>query len=367
MLLSIGGNMQLADERHARAWHHLSFQCELIRSKAQVERWDSIFESNYYQEIAMRNAYRHAHTQEERRPNKAVRTYHRAASSEWICITSGECELYMCWLQYEDRIIIAVPIYIHMDIAFAQGIRRLYGFWWETSLPADLGSLGANLLGEVCHFFRYHPEYTPQYLFAYPISPFCNNLVALLRERGVACCKHTDTLLPCTTVYNTTKPTWLRHTYACGNHLLAIVREDGRRKDLGVFVKNNRRIWNVVEQSWSTNQWRKSVGPPKQFAPYTFLRGMYGGDFYVIIDAESMADRFAYAAQTQGPSRYPDFPRGPPLMDDEEAWEDEHIPLEAVGEKVFKRLVDVVDNSHGAVRMGGLNAQIVIRMLMDCN
>ena len=366
--------MQFADERHVRAWEQLSFECELIRDEEQLDEWDELFRENFKQEKRMSAA---AKEEGGAAVNDAVKRFWSAASSNWIRTTAGESELYMCWLEYEGRIIIAVPIYIHLDIAFAQGIRRLYGFSKETSLPGGIAHMGANLLAEVCRHFRHHPDYCLQYLFAYPIAPFCHNLVAQLRETGVACCKHTDHLLPYRNhPYNLSEPTWLRHTYHNNYDLLAIVRPEGdggRRKDLGVFMRQQTMAWNVLEQRWYGDAWRQRRKPYSQYTPYNFLLGMSGGNFYVIIDAESMADRFAYATQTRmelAPPQYADFPfgRGPPLMEDEEMLEGEHIPPEeALDEEQQADFLDAVDRSKGAVSEDGwgLNAQIVIRAILD--
>ena len=261
-----------------RVWERMAFRRELIRSNDQIQWWMAhVFEPNL-----------------DASPQK---TYHCAMSSEVIRYTHGECELYMCWLEYDGAPCIAVPVYVHLDVAFAQGIRRFHAL---CDVPRAAGRLGAHLLAEVCECFRKDPSHRLRYLFACPFTPFADQLCARLSEASVRFCFHNDSLLPyCGNEYMCPpESTWLRYRFNYAP-VLSLVETDGTQKELGAFIREARNAWDVLGQQWlRRNATFDQRVLDEGLAPYNFLKDMSGGVGIAVINADSIADRLAYCARS---------------------------------------------------------------------
>ena len=119
---------------------HMQFRVELVRSKEQLDYWDRYF----FEENGGRSA-------------------------SWIVRAVGECELYICYFEYDGEPCIAVPFYIQGEVGMAQGILR---FKNTRPLPRAAGPVGVFLLAAVCDHFMRNPSYRLKWFFVSPISKF---------------------------------------------------------------------------------------------------------------------------------------------------------------------------------------------------
>ena len=119
---------------------HMRFCCDLLDSEAKLQAWNE----QYFDE------------------NGGV-------SAGWLLKTVGECELYICYFEYQGLPCIAVPFYILGEVGMAQGIVR---FKDSRPLPPETGPLGVFLLASVCRHFVQNPSYELKWLFLSPIRSF---------------------------------------------------------------------------------------------------------------------------------------------------------------------------------------------------
>ena len=306
-------------------WEEMQFRNELIESQDRLEWWEkNVFNVNADLDEGVSKT-----------------AYADARSALWIKQAAGECELYLCWLEYRGQPCIAVPMYIHMDIAMVQGIRRFHNL---TPVPSGAGRLGVHLLAEVCRHFAKDASHQLEYLFVCPIIPFKQILIQSMQQMDVKFdTHHAGTLLDFRGPNGEKRPdvdpsAWLQREEEPeeGVYVYSIVRPDlyhegdsqdselhdearvlpnsnermMHRKELGILEKPGYYVrWDVFEQKW-VEPIRKpktvayDVIVTKGYAPYNFLMGLSGSDKVLIIDAHSLAEQAAFAWYAKPPPYY---------------------------------------------------------------
>ena len=272
---------------------HMQFRVELVTSKDQLKYWhDHFFLLN------------------------------GGMSAEWIVKSAGECELYMCYFEYDGEPCIAVPFYIQGEVGMAQGIVR---FKYTCPLPRATGPIGVFLLAAVCDHFMRDPSYRLKWFFVSPISKFRGMVLDFFKEHRVHFCdlgtsyfsrEHCkypfqDSWLQYhsedpgdryPTVRIITKPpqndyqkrymTWDSFDWPVETFSLGYINE-------GVLI-NEDLVWNVLEQRWEKNYYQDPEFNPnvgrygeivrrmREKIPYNFLCHIHGNGI-LLVDAKSLA------------------------------------------------------------------------------
>jgi len=272
---------------------HMQFRVELVTSEEQLGYWDT----NFFK-------------------------WNGGNSAEWILEAVGECELYICYFEYDGKPCIAVPFYIQGKVGMAQGILR---FRNTCTLPRATGPIGVFLLAAVCDHFMRDPSYRLKWLFVSPIAKFRYMVLKFFADYSVHFCNlGTKDFLRARCDYPF-EDSWLQYVKFPGDDFPTIYvvtkppQNDYQREhmtwDISVWpvkkafvlgyidehVLEGRERWNVLEQRWQIKRFgqhinfKPGVGPDcelakeqKEKAPYNFLCHISGNGI-LLVDAKSLA------------------------------------------------------------------------------